>query len=93
MSFNEHASKLAWSIGLTLVKKGVEWLISSDVLSKVRAGVVEMLDSDDSGTEKRETVKTMAQDFAEETGKSLDGDLLDIAVRAVYLGVIGGKQT
>ena len=79
---------IIYSIGWALLKRGLAWLIQSEILAKIYAGVVVMANSDLSSEEKHERVKFLAR--AEEVAvtksdEPLPGSLLDIAIKAAYL--------
>lgn len=86
---------IAVSIGFALIKQGLSWLISSDILKNIRTNVIAMMHSDLSGAEKHEAVKSVARQveskFTAESAK-LPSALLDIAIKAAYLE-ISGSQT
>lgn len=83
---------LALSAGFALLQKGLSLVLRSNVLSKIKAGVIVLMNDNSTGEQKKEAVKHMArqaQAVATEGKKTLNEDLLEVAVRIVYLAVTG----
>lgn len=81
---------IASSIAFTIIKKGLTWLINSNILTEIRSTVINLLNENITNEEKRKLTVKAARDIENklyDESKKLPTSLLDIAVSATVLEV------